>query len=458
MLARFTRPQTRLPRHIAAALVGLFAAWATWAWPDAPLWQSGPDAGRLEGFSPDGHVVVTTRIPPPNAGLRFPDPEVSRWDAATGTLLSRAVLPCAAPDGVKAARPSPDGRLVLVGEGHMDRRDPTMVPPFSTGAWYLHDGISGARTLGPVRGLAAVPVFSADGRWCWGKCGAARGGREGLRGSAVFSTASGEPVLDFPDRNGKTAVACFFAPDSSSAAVWWRDAKASDAGHEVHIIELPSCRSRPFVLPPRRWLWVTGWDGRYLDTIVNGPEGTPDRPQRCSCVLDLSGDTVGPGVEDPLLRPQGGGAGAAEGWHAGSDWVAFFTHLPSEAPPARTGWWEALASRLGLRRAQGRLPLSAKVWFVDRASGVVRYEVPRPVYLTFKFSPDGRRLAGTTADGGVEVWDTDPPPRWPRALATGWATAAAILGLGWWRRRLGSGRAATQSEAAPDPGRSAGSP
>jgi hypothetical protein len=386
----------------------------------------------VEQFPPDGRVVVTTRMPPP-VDFLFPDPEVSRWDAGTGVLLSRVKLGCVDPNSVKVAHASADGRLVLVGEG-VRKLDQPHVANFTTGLWYLHDGITGERLLGPIRDVALAWDFSPDGRWFTGRRGDPAGGFAGLREVAIYSAATGEMVLAFPDREGKKADGCWFAPDGETAAVWWKPVEAGNAGHEVDIVEIPSGRRRRFGLPPRPWLWFRSWEGRALHTIVNGPEGTPKDPQRCSCVLDLSGDAIGECVEDPLLRDCKDASGTTVHWFAGADWVAYFSFVRPEPPVGVGAWWNTAATWLGLRTRPGN-HLHAKVWFVDRPSGAVRYELPRPVCLTLRFSPDGRRLACGTADNGVEVWDTDPPPRWPRPLAAGALVTAAVFGIGWWWRR-----------------------
>lgn len=70
--------------HILAIVTGILAATAVWAWPDRPLWRSGPNVGRLEGFSPDGRWLFTTRNPPRTVD-GFPNPEVrspARWSPA----------------------------------------------------------------------------------------------------------------------------------------------------------------------------------------------------------------------------------------------------------------------------------------------------------------------------------------------------------------------------------------
>src|SRR5262245_56011607 len=102
--------------YILALLAGFLAGAGVVAWPLTPLWRSGSKAGRLEGFSPDGQVLVTSFIPPADSS-GFSGPEVRRWDAATGELLSRIRLPGVDPQAVKGVRLSPDGRVAVVGEG-----------------------------------------------------------------------------------------------------------------------------------------------------------------------------------------------------------------------------------------------------------------------------------------------------------------------------------------------------
>src|SRR5262245_18698026 len=196
--------------YILAALAGVVAAVVVWAWPVGPRWRSGPEAGRLEGFSPDGGTLVTSRVPPGN-GLTSPNPEVSRWDADTGALLSRAEFPCAAPFFVMQVRPSADGRLALVGEG---------VPPdvtradLASGQWYLHDAVTGQRLAGPIRGVAGVGpgAFSPDGRWFKGIRGDPHGGFSKLGSIDIYSSETGGLIVELPDQDGMRAFP-YFPPD-----------------------------------------------------------------------------------------------------------------------------------------------------------------------------------------------------------------------------------------------------
>ena len=145
---------------ILAALAGSLATLAVWFWPHGPAWRSGPNAGDLHGFSPDGRILVTVYMDS--------NPVLSRWDAATGRLLSRATLPCADPKRMKRVKPSPDGRVAVVDEDTM--KDGILENPRGEDRVYLHDGVTGERRAGPLPELRHVGfhAFSPDGQWFCG--------------------------------------------------------------------------------------------------------------------------------------------------------------------------------------------------------------------------------------------------------------------------------------------------
>src|SRR5437660_389248 len=93
--------------YASAILAGLAAAAVVWFSPIGPVWRSPPKAGRLEGFSPDGQILITTNVVP-HWGYSDPNPELCRWDAATGRLLGRVKLACPELEVVKGVRPSGD--------------------------------------------------------------------------------------------------------------------------------------------------------------------------------------------------------------------------------------------------------------------------------------------------------------------------------------------------------------
>ena len=77
-------------------LLSVFVAAVVWHWPRQPMWRGPANAGRVGAISPDGKVLVTTR-------LEDTDPVLMRWDIESGALLSEAVLPCDTADSRTAA-------------------------------------------------------------------------------------------------------------------------------------------------------------------------------------------------------------------------------------------------------------------------------------------------------------------------------------------------------------------
>src|SRR5262249_56238138 len=105
----------RNPWYALAALLGCLSAFAVWSWPERPLWQSGPEVGTPIHFSPDSQVLVTQRRCTSDwQGDRLP--VISRWDAATGQLLSRVQLDRPGAYDFGYVRPSPHGPMVLMHE------------------------------------------------------------------------------------------------------------------------------------------------------------------------------------------------------------------------------------------------------------------------------------------------------------------------------------------------------
>jgi hypothetical protein len=227
---------------------------------------------------------------------------------------------------------------------------------------------------------------------------------------------------------------CRFAPDGKSAAVCLspKADKADEYRVLVRVHELPSGRPlrQAEIRYPQR-LFVQGWDGRHLALF----DISLELPQ--SIVFDFSEDPVPPGRPDPVIRNHVNAAGQKVyvHWQVGHDWAAFVVDL---APNARrtgiTGWLDWLTERIeGKRKRDGR---RSEVRVVDRATGATRYELPRLVARNLVFSADGKRLACPSGSAGsIEVWNLDPPLRWPYALACGIAAAGVVIAAGNWRRR-----------------------
>jgi hypothetical protein len=189
--------------------------------------------GQLEGFSPDGQTLITTNVVP-LWGYSDPNPEICRWDAATGQLLGRVKLACPDLEVVRGVRTSPDGRLALVGEAP----DGDGCDAWSTTQnWYVHDAITGRRLATLTAGRAAAPrrAFSNDGRWFM----MFRDREPSSRCISIFSAASAKVVLDLPEQQGRNALSCSFAPDGTTAAVISYPRVGNDNHYTVHIVEVP---------------------------------------------------------------------------------------------------------------------------------------------------------------------------------------------------------------------------
>jgi hypothetical protein len=295
--------------YILATLAGVVAAVSVWAWPIGPRWRSGPDAGLLEWISPDGKTLTTTQG---HFGITA-NPEVSRWDTATGALLSRAEMQCTGQSSTRKIQVSADGRIALVGEGVLVSErigDHAGMLNFRNGKWYVHDGVTGLRRVGPIAGVVVAWTLSPDNRWFTGNLTDPIDGFDKSKGLFLFSTTSGECIPLVPPRDDVIATFCVFTQDSTSAAVSWRPNKGepADVDHVIQIIELPSGRPRrQFVLPRRDWVRLDRWDGRYLRAVAYQ---TADRQRRMHYRFDATQDPVGDGVAQPLFResingPQG---------------------------------------------------------------------------------------------------------------------------------------------------------
>jgi hypothetical protein len=176
-------------------------------------------------------------------------------------------------------------------------------------------------------------------------------------------------------------------------------------------------------------VWINNWDGKRLEALF-GTFPYPTSPVVWhSCVFDLSQEPVGDGEEDPLLQGTPNRWGYV--WQQGPGWVAYCgNYYPTRAEM----WGRWVAARLGLAPAPDK-GLELNVRLVDRATGKTRYEFPYPLRHPCFVNQDGRWVTCASKDGGVELWDAEPPVRWPFALAAGGVAAGSVLGIGKWRRR-----------------------
>jgi hypothetical protein len=427
---------------LLATLSGAAMATAIWLWPVKPIWRSGPGVGYLQGMSPDGRVLVTTVDT--RLDRRPADPLVCRWDAETGQLISKVSMKCSDPANYiyNYVWPSGDGLHALVGEG-----TPSLAPSsgrfgyYNGGICYLHDGITGRRLFGPIPDVIQAPdhPFSQDGQWFIGQRGDPNVGLRSLGGCDIYATKTGERIIALPDRDGLKATTCLFAPDSATVAVCWSPNDKKDSGRplRIEILELPSGKLlRQFDLPMRQWVQMEKWDGQRLtamDIVAGEP---PDGRIRQGWVFDTSNDPVGNGVADPMLQGVSGPKGRHSHWVEGHECVAIYSRVPLREPSQLDSWREWVAANTGLDVASDRRD-GVSIKILSRSDGEARYTLPRLVGFGISIPPDGRRLAcySNTLNDGIDVWDIDPPPRWPWALAAGLSASAVFLAIGRWRRK-----------------------
>jgi hypothetical protein len=432
----------RLRWWIFATFSGALVAAVIWLWPVAPIWRSGPGSGYLQGMSPDGRVLITTTL-----DMQFGrngEPQIFRWDTETGELISKVSMKCSDPASYmyNFVWPSGDGLLALVGEGTSSLATVSGSLGYKGGTCYVHDGITGQRLTGPIQGVISAPrqPFSQDGKWFIGGRGDPKVGFSSMGGADIYATNTGERVIALPDRDGSKATTCLFAPDSATVAVCWSPIDKKDSGRptRIEILELPSGKVlRQFDLPSRHWLAMDRWDGQRLTARDEAAGEPPDGRVWQGWVFDTSADPIGTGVADPLLQGGSGPKGLYSFWVEGRDCVGIGRIVvPNPEPSWLDSWRDWVAAQTGLDISSDR-QRGVSVKILSRSDGETRYTLPRLVGLNISISPDGRRLACFSkwnADG-IEVWDIDPPPRWPWALAAAVGVGGVFLAIGRWRRK-----------------------
>ena len=189
---------------------------------------------------------------------------------------------------------------------------------------------------------------------------------------------------------------------------------------------------RRFDLPKSKWQRIDQWNDRSMILEINVPDGDAGYFRR-SREFELSSSTLSESIDKPLLsgyvlnvvdgQPHG-----QTWWEDGPGWLIYVT---SESIPVTN--WQATLSRvdrvLGTRLLQTQGDQRLKVRRVNPVSGWAFREIPN---ISFgwqpHFSDDGRWLA-VEARGGIELWDTLPPPRWPWAFGAGVFTACGAAFL-----------------------------
>jgi hypothetical protein len=307
---------------------------------------------------------------------------------------------------------------------------------------FLFDGETGQprASLGEMS-YPGSGTFSPDGRWLWVRLGRKPRGLDCLE---IFAAATGKRVVAERDNVEEIPVNCCFSPDGNAAAVEWLRGSTTT----IRIVELPSGREiRRFDLPRRIGQRATEWvgDGLYATVEVpNGPKGYLWQTYS----FDLTAEFIGEGRPEPLL---GGRRDALKGqtyWCRGPGWVA---HL-SSGRELWEEWIQWLGAKMGFKLSS-RSEKDCVLRFLNADTGRLRYELPIPVKFPCAISSDGKRLAWVESYGVVEVWDVDPPGRWPWVLVSGIVGAGLTLVLGRWRPRTKASSAGSMGNQLVEAGR-----
>jgi hypothetical protein len=341
--------------------------------------------------------------PRSNARLR-------RWDAATGDLLEEVKL--SIPDKMELLRIllSPDASVLLISayEDESSRDAKT----FSCDA---HNGSLREEAVTKLPG-----TFSPDGRYF----------AANQHNVSVIATASTKTLFRLPPpRSGDNLDDCLFSPDTSSLAILWHrdpfengvfDKNIRDC---VQVVALPGGHERcRFALSPDlNWTGFNKWVGNCIYVAGNLREPPERTTGHRRYAFDLGGNSTTNAAAGPLLSAALTNPELSD-WMDGPDWTAFFEI-------GVTGYFRIWGLSKSLLRA--------KLHFFDPATGKLctLFEFPSQLSYFPSVASNGRRVAGLLEDLSIEVWDIDPPNRWPWAAVAGIVSAGLVLLVGRWRSR-----------------------
>jgi hypothetical protein len=349
-----------------------------------------------------------------------------RWDAVTGKVLEEVNL--ALPEGfsVHQACLSPDGSVLLVGTGEGPHDTVGFVP--SILMCDAHRGkVRDEPVIGSLPDFEPAKAFSPDGRYFW----ASEGDKV-----YVISTANAQTIINVhPPRPDDLVYDAIFAPDSSALAILWCKHYKGSTFDCVQIVDVPDGKERcRFSVPPElegRAAFIK-WVGNRLYLAGNLRDPPRGKTWHRRYVFDLTGNSIDKGTSGPLLSTDYDSERRNwPFWMDGPDWVAYLDRVSIEGNSLWDKWRGRLMWRLGIREDRRRVTVS----FFDQDTGTVRRVMQFPSELEHVIARDGKSVACLVEGGFVEVWDTDPPSRWPWAAIVGIASAGLVLFVGRWHSR-----------------------
>jgi len=410
-------------------LFGLLVAIVIWFWPIKAVWRI-ETTDRLLGFGGGGRSVLTI-----SASEDGSEPaHLQQRDVTTRQITASVEIRLDAVKRNSDMRVSADRKALLIGNrGPDDSEDPQT-------DYFIVDAITGNRRAGPLNDVEHInPIsFSKDGRWLW-VYHKADNPDAGLQEIDLLSATTGELVLGLRPDEDRNPWSCCFSDDGNRVAVLWRAKEdATDIACQIRLMDVPSGReSRRIELPAGDWNLIHRWDDHSMILVLNIPDGNLGYFRRCR-EFDLSSPTLSEGIDKPLLsgyasNPDKDGDGFFDDkpygqtwWADGPGWLAY---VASETIPI-TNWERTLScvdSWIGTRLY--RTKKSHRQLSVRRVNPVSGWTISRIPNISHgwqpDFSDDGRWIAIET-NGGLELWDTLPPPRWPWALGAGVIATLAL--------------------------------
>jgi hypothetical protein len=438
--------------HVVGVLLALLVSGAVWVWlwVPRPMWRQELELnGELAPRFRDNQVVVTTHI-----SATHPErvPFVSFWEIETGRLMRRVEVRLPADAGIPCSiQVEGNANIVQVATS---TEAPSPIGAAKANRFYLYDLDAGRVVHGPFEkndftyGSAELSVLMqvSPRSMYFLKRYPSSGIVRGSRTVEVFDMKTGKLLTTFQKEPTKTLVDFAFSPDDAALAVLWGEDLPKSSGYaegfsrqfSLAVHDLPSGQLR-FVVPKVGNYGVNL--KRWQDNILYvGERSSPGEFNRVFKAFILSKQSWSEIPGDTLLRDKQ----LIYCTDFGSDWVSYLrADSPSQPRPA-VHWTEKVRDWLLLwvRDSQG-----SGVYFhfemLNRPDGSLRYKSPRPVRGGLFVTPNGQRLVCMNAPAkgmlgqasGIEVWNLEPPLKWPYAVGSGAVTYAVWFAMRKYRSR-----------------------
>jgi hypothetical protein len=420
--------------HPRWTILGLFLAgivYGTIIWqPEKPMWTAHYSGfSHFLGFNEDStSIFIVDNLG--NGDVSPFTPNLSQLDAITGKLLRELPIKFQNPqfkDPVEYTL-SGDGKSLIVME------------PISY-LFYVFDTATAQQRLGPIHcwWRPGNTKFSRDGRWIVYHFRTAMDSLDD-GGIEVIDSKTGNKVLRVKTTENESIADTCFSPDDSAIALSQHDSRDD---FSIRIFELPGGKERHrFPLSKHDWVYLEAWKDDRL-TVLDTHRPVAEWITKVF-TIDLKSTPVGHEVEYPELerrRHYTQSGRLVTNWQeyeSGNGWRADVEYGASEQDWIRK-YWKKFTEWIGLQRnvAFGS-GTEVRLRLHDSDTEKTRYESPVFIDSTPYIAANGASYAMWTNGGGnggmdLSVWNANPSPRWPWALAASLGALLAILFFGRWR-------------------------